>query len=184
MLNSILRKFIRDKNLIEPVEFVIKVSLVYFIWRCLKYLGETYPGFLWGGWSWFYDFIGNLLANCDAAILSVLGYKFVHQGRNIVVEGARGIYFSDLCLGIAPLFIFSGIILLFGNNHKAKVWFIPMGLILIFWINVFRLLALILIQVHHKEYFQFAHEYLYVAVTYGIIFLMVIWWMNKLAFKK
>ncbi len=184
MLNSIFRKFIRDKNLIEPVEFVIKVSLVYFIWRCLKYLGETHPGFLWGGWSRFYHFTGNLLATSVSAILSFLGYQFVHQGREIVIAGTNGVYFSDLCLGIAPMFIYSGIILVFGDNHKAKAWFIPLGLVLIFFINVFRLLALALIQVHYNDYFNFAHEYLYVIITYGVIFLMVMWWMTKFAFKK
>jgi exosortase/archaeosortase family protein len=65
---------------------------------------------------------------------------------------------------------------------QAKLWFIPLGLMLIFMINVFRLLALILIQAHYNSYFDFAHDYLYVVVTYSLIFVLVMWWMNRWAF--
>lgn len=182
MLKRLLKKVFTNELLIEPAEFVIKVAMVYAIWRGFKYCGETYPGFLWGGWAAFYDIVGNLLAAADSVILNLLKVRHLHDKRVIIVEGTNGIKFSDLCLGIAPMFIYSGIILAFGNNVQAKLWFIPLGLMLIFMINVFRLLALILIQAHYNSYFDFAHDYLYVVVTYSLIFVLVMWWMNRWAF--
>ncbi|MBK8658282.1 MAG: archaeosortase/exosortase family protein [Bacteroidetes bacterium] len=182
MLRQLLKKVFSNELLIEPAEFIIKVAMVYALWRGLKYCGETYPGFLWGGWAAFYDFIGNLLAYCNSVILNVMGIQHIHEKRVIIVAGTNGIEFSDLCLGIAPMFIYSGIILAFGTNLKAKLWFIPMGVFLIFLINVFRLLALILIQARYNSYFDFAHDYLYVVVTYSLIFVLVMWWMNRWAF--
>jgi exosortase/archaeosortase family protein len=184
MIKTLLKKVISNKNLIEPVAFLLKVALVYAFWRLLKYTGETYPGFLWGGWAKFHDVLGNLLASSNSFLLNLLGVKHLHINREIFVEGAaNAIYFGDLCLGIAPMFIFSGIILAFGDNHTDKLWFIPMGVFFIYLINVFRLLALLLIHARLYSYFDFAHDYLYMVVTYGLIFLLVMWWMNRLAFK-
>lgn len=183
MIKTILHRLLKNKDLIEPVEFVIKVGLVYAFWRLLKYSGETYPGFLWGGWAVFYDFMGNILASASSFILDTLGYKFLREGRVVVIEGTRGILIADLCLGIAPMFIFSGIILAFGNNWVARLWFIPMGIAIILIINVLRVLALMLVQKHYPQYFKIAHEYIYLIVTYSFIFLLLVWWMNRFAFK-
>lgn len=158
--------------------------MVYALWRGLKYCGESSAGFLWGGWAAFYDLVGNLLATCDSLILSLMKIPHFHEKRVIIVEGTNGIYFGDLCLGIAPMFIYSGIILAFGNNLKAKLWFIPMGVAFIFLINVLRLLALVLIQARFNTYFDFAHDYLYVVITYSLIFVLVMWWMNRWAFTN
>ena len=183
MIKTTLRKLLKNDDLVEPAEFVIKVALVYAFWRLLKFSGETYPGFLWGGWAAFYDFMGNLLASSTTVLLDILGYKYWHEGRVIIVEGTRGVRFADLCLGIAPMVIYTGIISSFGNNWKARLWFIPMGIIFIFFINVLRMLALILVQAHYPQYFKLAHEYVYLIATYSLIFALVALWMNKFAFQ-
>lgn len=162
--------------------FVLRVALVYASWRTLKYLGENY-NFLWGGWHAFYDFIGNILASSVSWLLTMLSVPHERVARTITVQGTGGIYFADLCLGIAPLYIYAGIILSIGNNWKARLWFIPLGWVGIYVINVFRMAALILIHAYAYQYFRFAHEYLYVVITYGLIFLMMVWWMNRWAFE-
>ncbi len=184
MISRILKPIIKDEALANVAAFIIKVALVYCTWRLLKYSGETYPGFLWGGWSAFYDLMGSLLTKTDSLILRLIDVPHIMKHRLIIIEGTRGIYFADLCLGIAPMFIFSGIILSVGNNWRNRLWFIPLGLILIYIINVFRLLALLLLQKKSNELFDFAHDYLYVTITYSLIFLLVVWWTNRLAFEE
>jgi len=173
-----------DKRLAEPVLFVVKVCLVYIVWRFLKNAGEENPDFLFGYWGKFYDMMGNLLVSFASGILSFMGYNHIHNGRIIIIEGTRGLQFADLCIGIAPIFLFTGIIFSYGNNNKARLWFIPLGIVAINIINVFRLVCLALIQKHADQYFNFAHSYLYVVITYGLIFVLVFWWMNRLAFQK
>lgn len=184
MLRGLLQKTLTDKKLIAPAEFVLNMAVVYACWRLVKYMGETNPNFLWGGWHWFNDMIGNTLATCSATLMKLVGYELVHYKRIVTLEGTRGIYIADLCLGVAPMVIYTGFILSYGDNRKDKLWFVPLGLLVIFIINVLRVTALALIQYHYNSLFKFAHEYLYVTVTYGFIFLMVMWWMNKWADKK
>ncbi|MFN8287419.1 MAG: archaeosortase/exosortase family protein [Chitinophagales bacterium] len=172
------------KRLKRPAEFILKMLLVYAGWRLFKYLGEANENFLWGGWSSFKDIMGASLSASTAFVLQLLGYNLTHYGRSVIVDGYPGIWIADLCLGIAPMVIFTGFVLVFGNNNRNKLWFIPLGLVLIYLTNVARFVALALVQIHHNDYFKVAHEKIYVTITYGLIFLLLMWWMNSLAFKK
>ncbi|MBK7147495.1 MAG: exosortase/archaeosortase family protein [Bacteroidetes bacterium] len=173
-----------DKRLILPVEFVLKMLLVYAAWRLFKYGGEHYEHFMWGGWEYLKNTQGRLVGHFSAMQLRAMGYQVTDFGRMIIVDGTPGIFIGDLCLGIAPMVIFSGFILVFGDNGCNKAWFIPLGLLLINVINVFRTSALVLVQVHYERYFKLAHENIYLYLTYGLILLLLLWWMNGPAFKK
>lgn len=183
MIRQFLNHVLSNKKLVRPVEFLLKMAIVYACWRTFKYFGEKDDNFLWGGWFWLKNFLGDSVTASAAFLLRSAGYELTYYKRLITVDGSIGIYFADLCLGIAPMVIFSGFILSYGNNWKNKLWFIPLGVFLIHCINIFRMIALILVQVHYPEYFRVAHEYVYVVVTYGMIFLLVMWWMNSLADK-
>jgi exosortase/archaeosortase family protein len=181
MFRPVLQNFFSDKKMVLPVEFVLNMGLVYFIWRSLKYGGENFENFLLGGWDSFYTIFGRFITALSADVLRLLGFKVIDFHRMIFVEGSPGVYIGDLCLGVAPLFIFAGFILSYGDNWRNKFWFIPLGWMLILITNVIRTIALVLVLLYEKQWFKLAHEYVYVVLTYGVIFLLVMWWMNKLA---
>lgn len=183
-MQLLLQKFVGNKKLHQPLRFAVSMAVVYTAWRIFKYFAEHYDNFLWGGWEKFQNLLGNFIAASTVTILQFFGYSIHHNGRMIMVDGARPIFVADLCLGIAPLVIFTGFILVFGNHHKNKIWFIPFGLSLILLINILRMLALVLVLVHYNQYFGMAHDYVYVVITYGLIFLLIMWWMEKLAFRS
>lgn len=169
--------------MVLPVEFVLNMGIVYAVWRILKYGGENFENFLLGGWDYFYASFGRFVTVISADALRILGFNVSDFHRMIIVEGSPGVYIGDLCLGVAPLFIFAGFILSYGDNWRSKLWFIPLGWTLILVTNVLRTIALVLVLVYQQQWFKLAHEYVYVVLTYGAIFLLVMWWMNKLADK-
>lgn len=168
----------------EAVYFLCKVVLIYSSWRVIRYFGDTNPNFLFGGWAALYEFIAQSLAKGTSVILSILGYAHQHFGRTLIIEGTRGIRVENLCAGLPSFFIFSGLILGFGNNWRDKTWYIPLGIFLIYLINLGRILALALFQKYSSKYFDLAHNYFYVFITYALIFILVAFWMEKLAYKK
>lgn len=185
MIRKILEKIFSNQRLVKPVEFVVTMLLVYIGWRVFKLVAEQNENFMWGGWTLLKDCIGNTTTFASAQVLLALGYKLTFYKRVITLDGTSGIYFADLCLGIAPMVIFSGFVFAYGNNWRNKWWFAPVGIFLIFCINVLRMVALVLIQLNgNKTYFTIAHDYLYVLVTYGFIFLMVMWWIDRWADKE
>jgi exosortase/archaeosortase family protein len=168
----------------DVIFFVAKIALVYGTWRILKYLGETNANFLFGAWAALYEFVAQRLTEGAANFLRMLGYPIQQYERVLIIEGTPGIYVADLCVGIAAFYIFSGLILSFGNHWRNKLWFIPLGWLFIYLVNVLRIAALALVQLHQPKYFNLAHTYVYVVVTYGLIFLLVVLWMEKFAYKK
>ncbi len=184
MIHRFLSGFFTDKRLILPAEFLLKMMLVYAAWRLFKYGGEHYENFMWGCWEYVKNMQGRLVGHLSSVLLRGMGYEVTDFGRMIIVDGTPGIFIGDLCLGIAPMVIFSGFIFVFGDNPRNKLWFIPLGLALINVINVLRTSALVLVQVHYQRYFKLAHENIYLYLTYGLIFALLLWWMNRLAFKE
>ena len=66
------------------------------------------------------------------------------------------------------------LMLLFPGPWKHKAWFIPAGLVVIEWTNVVRICGILLMQMqwHSPDTFHIAHDYVFKAFFYFVIFLM------------
>jgi exosortase/archaeosortase family protein len=76
--------------------------------------------------------------------------------------------------------IFSFSLLLFRGRWADKAWFIPLGILFIFFLNLFRLVSLSILMTKVPETtYQLYHRYVFFGITYGAILLMVVWWMDR-----
>lgn len=97
-----------------------------------------------------------------------------------LIQSGKTVFVKEHCLAIPAMVIFTGAILLFPGNQMQKVWFIPLGLLGIVIINLFRLVFVaIAFQYFPDSIFNFNHSVLYVILTYSLIFAMIVWWMKK-----
>lgn len=181
MLKKLLQKFVTDKKLIAPLEFIISILLVYGLWKVFHTYASTPGSAINSYWAdlnnWF---AGKIVAVSVWILKDLAGYKVLEGQRTFIILGTKGIYVADHCVGIAPIVIFTAFIALFSGKWQHKLWFIPLGVAGIFLINVFRVAALGFVQVHFSEaFFNLSHSYVYLLLTYGLIFLMVSVWMNK-----
>ena len=82
------------------------------------------------------------------------------------------------------------LMLLFPGPWKHKAWYIPAGLVIIEWTNVVRICGIMLMQIHWPNInihlfgdnintFHLAHDYIFKAFFYLIIFLMWVLWVEK-----
>lgn len=78
------------------------------------------------------------------------------------------------------------LMLLFPGPWKHKAWFIPAGLVVIEWTNVVRICGILLMQMQWPgpNTFHIAHDYLFKAFFYLVIFLMWVLWVEKFKNKK
>lgn len=83
------------------------------------------------------------------------------------------------CNGLELLVLFTIFIICYPGNFKAKLWFIPLGLLIIHGINLFRNFILTLMAVHKSSYFDLFHRYIFIFLVYGVIFLLWMWWAEK-----
>jgi len=83
------------------------------------------------------------------------------------------------CNALELFVLFAGFIIAFPGSVKHKLWFIPVGLVLIHFLNVIRVAALAMIQFKAPEYLDFNHRYTFTFIVYGVIFLFWVIWVKK-----
>ena len=132
------------------------------------------------------DNLGDLSSFC----LETLGYKLIPESesiRTVGVDGTHGVWIGDSCNGIIVLAVYIIFIISFPGSWKKKLWFIPMGMIIIHLVNVIRITALALIVTIDYDLLQFNHDYTFQLLVWGTVFLLWYKWINKHAgidFKK
>ena len=84
------------------------------------------------------------------------------------------------CNGVKQSFIFTMIMLFARGPMQHKLWFIPLGLVCVYLINVSRLFFLTYIVRDYPETFEFWHSGVTKYLFYGLIFLMWVFWNDYL----
>jgi len=71
------------------------------------------------------------------------------------------------------------LMVLFPGPWKHKLWYIPAGLVIIEWTNVVRICGVLMMQIPWPNSFHLAHDYIFKAFFYFVIFLMWVLWVEK-----
>lgn len=100
------------------------------------------------------------------------------------VDGDWGSIVNEGCNAISILIIFIAFILAFYTNFKQTISYIIVSLILLFILNIFRIILLTYIYRFHSEYSKVSHDYLFPAVIYGSIVILWIIWIKYFVSKK
>lgn len=180
MIAAFIKRKFHDQRKAESVYFVLSVIGSYLIWKLCSYLLEQFEPH-W--WIVFQDSVAGLLIGV-AVFISDFFFSISSQffGRNIFIPNTPGIYVANHCLGIPAMVVFSLIILSFGGALKHKLWYIPVGVFGILFINCIRIVGLVVLMKRSSPFFwELNHKYALLILTYGFIFWMVKVWMDKFA---
>ncbi len=176
LLQLIKTKF-ADKRKKEGILFLVKIMGSYLAWKtisfCLEYLEPQW-------WIALQNFIAKQIVHTSALILqSIFSVELHFNTRNLLISGTPGIYVADHCLGIPSMVVFTLFILFFRGKTTHKLWYIPLGILGVFSINVLRVVGLGLLQKSSSAFFwEFNHSYTFLILTYGLIFLMIKHWID------
>ena len=138
----------------------------------------------------YYDqkFIGTIIYGSNF-ILEMLQYKtfLILQDRDfqvIGIDGTSGVWIGSNCNAISLFILFSVFIIWYPGIQKAKLWFIPLGIISIHILNIIRVIGLVLLAKYYPEYLNFNHTYTFTFIVYAYIFILWVWWVNRFSAKK
>jgi exosortase/archaeosortase family protein len=98
-------------------------------------------------------------------------------------NGKTGINIIWGCTGIKQMFIFSGIMICYFGPCLKKLWYIPMGCILLTVYNVIRIGSITMLTNGHPEKFDSLHNGIFRYIYYTIIFLLWLYWEEKMIKK-
>jgi exosortase family protein XrtF len=94
-----------------------------------------------------------------------------------------GVWIGNECNGLKLFSIFSIFIIAFPGDWKKKLWFVPMGILIIHILNILRVVALVLINHYRHDALEFNHTYTFTFLMYLIIFGLWYIWVNKYGIK-
>jgi exosortase family protein XrtF len=168
------------------VLFFAKICLLYLVWYfvfefwILPYtdihrIFTTWSAYLSGEVLNIFSIIPvevrpNLAADNFAIYHAVTGKKLVNVGHG--------------CNALALMVLFSGFILAFPAAIRKKIQFLAGGILLIFVLNILRVVALTTLWVYNPRWVDFNHKYAFTTFMYLVIIGMWFLWIRSLQDTK
>ncbi|AXI99991.1 exosortase family protein XrtF [Cyclonatronum proteinivorum] len=123
-------------------------------------------------------FLSVNIVEVAAGLLGLGSFELFQANRVIGITGTNGIIVVNGCNGLEAIGLFIGFVMSYPGDAIKRALFIPMGIFVIYLVNVFRIAALVLIQYYYPAGFDFAHDYSTSAIFYLAIFAMWVIWIN------
>lgn len=152
--------------------FIIKAAITFVAWMVLYY------GFILPEGS-INTFLTSAVLDNTVMVLECLGYSASNSGNIVYVDGQQSVKVTDGCNGFELIALYIGFFLCFPGPLKYKLIFIPIGSVVIFFINVIREVALVLNYNYFQKTFDFNHHYTYAFFVYAVVFLIWRFWLNN-----
>jgi len=129
-------------------------------------------------------------AYVSAWLLQIFGYKVsvFHYINNCLslldINESALVCVGTGCSGVELFLIFAVFIFLFKGISRNWLWFIPVGIVLISFLNILRIIGLSFISLYAPDYLEFNHKYTFTIIVYGFLIGLWLYWMNKYYDKK
>ncbi|MBK7666239.1 MAG: archaeosortase/exosortase family protein [Sphingobacteriaceae bacterium] len=163
------------------LKFLVTSSLIYIgLYLFYEFIIKRYTGI-------DRAFI-RLIINSSDVVLQGFGYDtFKRLGDTdypgIGIDGSTGVWVGASCNALTLFFLFAVFVFAYPGHQKNKIWFIPIGIITIHILNIFRVVALALLSLYKPEYLEFNHTYTFTFIVYCYIFLLWMIWVNKYSIR-
>jgi exosortase/archaeosortase family protein len=182
-----IKELLSKYSYLKGVAYFIVILLAsHFLWKLSFIEGKDLSGlpqiFLWRSYDVSYLF------NTAVGFLSSQVNWLVHDVFNMdVVKLNAAFYVKEIsslvkivwsCSGLKQIFVFFCIIAFYPGSEKNKLWFIPLGILLIWILNVIRISTLIALFEQFPNHFDSFHE-LSKYVFYFVIFMFWVFWEEK-----
>ena len=162
------------------LRFIVVAVLLYAAWF------TAYELFI-HPWGKLDRLVIDNLIGIASGMLDVFGYPLTPVQpdgeviRTIGIDGAQLLWVGDECNGLTLFAIFIVFMLAFPGPWKKKLWFIPIGMLLIHLMNAIRVAALAVIVKENPEALDFNHTYVFTTLVYGFIFLLWYIWAVRMS---
>lgn len=170
-------QILKDEKIAVPA----KIVAVYLLWKLFYFFADQDGTALGMAWDKFVLSVSSAYAGVTGAVLRVLGMRVNVTGFYVyLIDSGKSIAVLEHCCAIPACVIFVACIASFKGALTEKLWFIPLGLAGIVLINLTRLVFLCWVMANQPAaMFAMHHSVVTVGFTYGLILLMIMWWMRR-----
>jgi len=79
--------------------------------------------------------------------------------------------------------LFIAFVIAFKGTIQKYLWFIPLGITILYIANLLRIYLIGMIVLYFPNYIEWAHDYVFPGIIYGTTFLLWVVWVKFLANK-
>jgi exosortase/archaeosortase family protein len=130
-------------------------------------------------------FIAHQLFNHATFILrDVLNVTISTETKIIITKNGLRLLLGESSAGLKQMCQFVLLILLFSGSWKNRLWYIPVGIIILHLTNIFRIICLVVIAMHWPRQIQYAHDNWLRILYYVVIFALWVIWVERFSSRK
>jgi len=135
--------------------------------------------------SWYVDTLNKfatLLLIGAKYFTELFGFEVVTFGKSIrIVDNfqAASIFLDRGCMGRNVMLGYAALIAVFPGKFIHKLWYIPMGLLIIIFVNILRISGLAITAYCCPEYSDINHYIIFKIVAWIVIFILWVIWFNR-----
>ncbi len=162
--------------------FLLTILILYLPWQLIDvYVASADPTLIIVKiWLAGYHVLLKTNMLLSVPLLKIFTDVPVTTTYNTVTLGNHGtLLIGNPCLCADVICFFTFFIMAYPGRWKKKLWYIPMGIITIQLINVLRIVALCLIQIHHPEWMSINHKYIFNIIIFAYVFILWIIWITR-----
>ncbi len=158
--------------------WAVKFDYFIFGWQVLP------PGFH----NYFVDLLFNsskwVMENLFIIPINASDHSFCIDPSPLGDKCAFTMNVVQSCSGVKQFIQFALLMIIFPGPWKHKLWYIPMGLILVYLTNVLRIVGLAELVRYFPNSFHWMHDYAFRPLFYVVIFSLWVIWVEYFKNKK
>jgi exosortase family protein XrtF len=166
MNSSTKPTFIRD--------FILKALALYVMWLAAEHYGLTAP---------VHSALTEFTAWSSVKIVGLFNNEtsYYFRGTQCLLQfnGSNTLLIDNPCNGLTIMLLYIGFLLAYPGTWKSKLIFIGLGTVLVYLMNVARVIFLSVNFAFHRVSFEFNHKYTFTFAVYVVVFLLWVTWANK-----
>lgn len=151
------------------------LSILYAIYLKLSDGGKYFP-----------DFVTQLVARQSNGVLSGFGYnsalvtEYTFPGISIQLNERIVGGIVEGCNSLSIIILFISFVIAFAENFKKTFLFLLAGAVLIYVVNIFRIVILVVALYNYPDWESFLHKIIFPGIIYGMVFFLWILWVKML----
>ncbi|MCZ4318124.1 exosortase family protein XrtF [Aequorivita viscosa] len=134
--------------------------------------------------GFFPDYISNLVANQSKAVLKSIGYassltpNTIEQGMSLTINNTYTVSIVEGCNSVSVIILFVAFIIAFAENFKKTLLFLLAGSVLIYSVNLLRIVILVVALYKFPQYENVLHSVVFPGIIYSEVFILWMVWVK------
>ena len=142
------------------------------------------------GSKFYPDYVTNLTAKQSESLLNSLGYEASIEAHldepsmKLIINNKYVARVIEGCNSLSVIILFISFIIAFAGSLKPTIIYILAGSVLIYAVNLIRIVILSIGLYHYPWRREILHSIIFPLIIYGMVFLLWMVWVNRFATLK